>query len=97
LSNDNPFFFLSKKKGAAYVVASYATKLENEKSWRSSPGVTPLHDTSRTNYTYVQQQDDHGANVPLTNPYPYGGANNSFGGSTPHHPSRAGILAATSV
>lgn len=88
-------FFLSKKKGAAYIVASYAKKLEIEKSWRSGPGVTPLHDTSRSTYTHVQHQDDHGANVPLTNAYPYSGANNSFGRSTPHN--HAGILAATSV
>jgi hypothetical protein len=86
------FFFFFSKKGAAYIVASYAKKLENEKSWRSGPGVTPLHNTTGSKYTHVQQQDNHGAHVPLTNPslaydYPYSGANNSFGGATPmpHH------------
>jgi len=72
---------------AAYIVASYAKKLEIEKSWRSGPGATTLHDTSTSKYTHVQQQDDHGANVPLANAshaYPYSGADNSFGGSTPY-------------
>jgi hypothetical protein len=79
------FFFL---KGAAYIVASYAEKLENEKSWRSGPGATPLRDTTSSKYAHVQQQDDHGVNVPLTAasyPYPYRDGNNSFAGSTPHH------------
>jgi len=76
---------------AAYIVSSYAKKLGNEKSWRSGPGVTPLRasGTPNSKYTHVQHQDDHGANVPLTNAsyaaYPYNDANNSFGGSTPHH------------
>jgi len=84
------FFFFYQKKGAAYIVASYAEKLEKEKLWRSGPGATPLHNTSRSKYAQVHQQDDHhhGAHVPLTNAsytYPYNGASNSFGGSTPHH------------
>jgi len=73
---------------AAYIITSYAKKLENEKSWRSGSGVTPLHDTSRSKYTHVHQQDDHhhhGANVPLTASYAYGDASHSFGGSMPHH------------
>lgn len=71
---------------AAYIVASYAKKLDHEKSWRSGPGSTPLHDTSKSKYTHVQQQDHHhGAHVPLTNTYPYSGADHSFGASTHHH------------
>jgi len=82
------FFFL--KTGAAYIVHSYAKKLENEKSWRSGPGAAPLHDTSKSTYTHVQQQDHHGAHIPLTGitasyDYPYSGANHSFGGTKPHH------------
>jgi len=63
---------------AAYIVSSYAKKLEQEKSWRSG------RDTSGSKYTHVQH-DDHGANVPLSYNYPYNHANNSFAGSTPHY------------
>lgn len=92
------YLFISKK-GAAYIIASYAKKLENEKSWRSGPGVTPLHDTSRSKYTHVHQQDDHhhGANVPLTASYAYGDTSHSFGGSKPHHHDRTAVLAPLSA
>jgi hypothetical protein len=43
-----------------------------------------MRDMSSQKYAEVQQQDDHGANVPLTAPshaYPYKDGNNSFGGS----------------
>jgi hypothetical protein len=84
------FFFLISKKGAAYIVASYGDKLEKEKSWKSGPGdsITPLDDASGSKYTQVEQQDNHGAHVPLTNvtyDYSYSDANNSFGGATPTH------------
>lgn len=73
-------------KGAAYIVASYAGKIENEKSWRSGPGATPLRDTAgNSNYAHVREQD--GTNVPLasSHAYPYGDASHSFGGSASHH------------
>jgi len=70
---------------AAYIVSSYADKLEKEKAWRSGPGITPMHNTSKSKYVHVEQQDHYAANVPFTNTYPYSGAGNSFGASTPHH------------
>ena len=80
------FYFILK--GAAYIVASYAEKLEKEKAWRTGPSVAPLRDTSGLKYTHVDQQDDHSAHVPLTNAsyaYAYNDADHSFGSSTHHH------------
>jgi len=73
---------LYKKTGAAYIVASYAKKLKDEKAWRSGPGVAPPPDnTSGSKYVHVKQQDDQ---IPLTGPsyaYPYRDTNHSFGGA----------------
>ncbi len=87
-SNDNFFY---KKKGAAYIVASYAEKLQNEKSWQFGSRVVPLSDTSGPKYPHVtvQQQDHHDADASLTNApytyYPYNDTNNSFRDSTSHY------------
>jgi hypothetical protein len=79
------FFFSKKnKKGAAYIVTSYAESLKKEHSWRSGPGVAPLRDASGSKYAHVQQQDHD--NVPLNAvSYPYNDTSNSFGGATHHH------------
>ena len=68
------------QKGAAYIVTSYAKKLQNEQAWRSGPGVgaPPPQATSGPKYTNVQEED----HIPLTGPhhnYPYSDTNHSFG------------------
>ncbi len=82
-------FFFFQKKGAAYIVTSYAESLKHEHSWRSGPGVAPPRDASGSKYVHVEQQNhDHSASVPLNNvsySYPYNDTSNSYGGAAHHH------------
>jgi hypothetical protein len=67
---------------AAYIVTSYAKKLQDEQAWRSGPGVAPPPDAAGSKYAHVHG-DDH---IPLTGPsYAYSDASHSFGSAAPHH------------
>ena len=61
--------------GAAYIVTSYAKKLQEEQAWRSGPGVSPPPEASGPKYTHVEEED----HIPLTGGYPYSDTNNAFG------------------
>jgi hypothetical protein len=67
---------------AAYIISSYARKLQSEKTWRSGPEVVvvPLNSNSGPKYAHVKQDDE---SHPLTGAsyaaYPYKDASHSFG------------------
>jgi hypothetical protein len=66
---------------AAYIVSSYAQKLQNEKTWRSGPQVVaiPMNNNSGPKYAHVKQEDE---SRPFTGAsYPYRDADHSFGNS----------------
>jgi len=71
---------------AARIVSGYAQKLNDERTWRSGPGVTVTANVG-PRYTHLNQ-DDHEHHIPLTSApyvYPYSNTNNSFGHATHHH------------
>jgi hypothetical protein len=76
------FFF---SQWAAYIVTSYAKKLQEQQLWRSGPGIAPMHDHGPK---YAPVRGDQESNIPLTGPshsYPYRDTSHSFGNAA-HHP-----------
>ena len=63
-------------QGAAYIVTSYAKKLQEQRLWRSGPGIAPVHDHGPK---YAPVRGDQESNIPLTGPYPYRDTSHSFG------------------
>jgi hypothetical protein len=61
---------------AAYIVTSYARKLQEQQLWRSGPGIAPVHDHGPK---YAPVRGDQESNIPLTGPYPYRDTSHSFG------------------
>jgi len=65
---------------AAYIVTSYAKRLQEQTAWRSGPGIVPPVHASGPRYVHVGDEESH---IPLAGPsYPYKDSHHSFGART---------------